>query len=237
MTMLTVQDLTVRYGHVTAVRGISFEVGAGEFVGLVGPNGAGKTSVLNTLAGMVSPAGGTVTLAGDDVTGRKPEQLLGSGISLVPENRRIFTTLTVEENLRLGATIRKDADGVARDTERMLEMFPILRRYHQSLAGLLSGGEQQQLAIARAVLSNPRLLILDEPSLGLAPKIVDLVFEVLVQLRAEGMTVLLVEQNVQRTIDTADRTYVLRNGTIVMSGSRSDLADADLSEAYFGGVQ
>ncbi len=237
MTLLTVDGLTVRYGQATAVRGVSFAVGEGEFVGLVGPNGAGKTSVLNALAGVVRPAGGRIMLAGDDVTGRAPEHLLGAGISLVPENRRIFTTLTVEENLRLGATIRHDDDGVTRDTERMLEMFPVLRRYYQSLAGLLSGGEQQQLAIARAVLSNPRLLVLDEPSLGLAPKIVDLVFEVLVQLRAEGMTVLLVEQNVRRTIETANRTYVLRNGSIVVSGTREELLDADLSEAYFGGAQ
>jgi branched-chain amino acid transport system ATP-binding protein len=237
MTMLSVQDLTIRYGQATAVRGVSFEVGEGEFVGLVGPNGAGKTSILNTLSGIVTPAGGTITFNGQDMTGKRPELQLAAGLSLVPENRRIFTTMTVEENLRLGATIRKGDPAVEQDLERMLEMFPVLRRYFTKLAGLLSGGEQQMLAIARAVLSNPKLLLLDEPSLGLAPKIVDLVFEVLVQLRSEGMTVLLVEQNVRRTIETADRTYVLRNGSVVVSGTSEELASVDMSDAYFGGTQ
>lgn len=237
MTLLDVDRLSVRYGHVAAVRDVSLQIAPGEFVGLVGPNGAGKTTVLNTIAGVVPAAAGTVRFADRDLTGRRPEDILNAGVALVPENRRIFTTLTVAENLRLGATIRNDADRVQADVERALELFPVLRRYFNSLAGLLSGGEQQQLAIARALLSNPRLLMLDEPSLGLAPKVVDLVFEALVRLRDDGMTILLIEQNVKRTVETADRTYILRGGAVITAGTREELSDTDLTNAYFGGPQ
>jgi branched-chain amino acid transport system ATP-binding protein len=234
--MLKVENLEVRYGRVTAVRDVSFEVAEGEFVGLIGPNGAGKTSTLAALTGLLQPAAGSVTFDGESLLGQTPERIVRRGVSLIPEGRQIFGTLTVSENLSLGATSRRDRDGVEADLERELERFPILRRYYDTPAGRLSGGEQQQLAIARALLGRPRLLLLDEPSLGLAPLVIDAVFDVLTSLRDEGVTIVLVEQNAARTIEVADRCYVLRNGTVALSGSSDDiLATADLAAAYLGG--
>lgn len=234
--MLRVEDLHVHFGKVHAVRGISLEVGEGEVVGMVGPNGAGKTTTLSTIVGLERAMSGEIKLDGQSLLGRSPERVVTEGLSLVPEGRQIFSTLTVEENLRLGATVRRDA-GVRADIALVLARFPALGRYLGSPAGELSGGEQQQLAIARALLARPRLLLLDEPSLGLAPRMVDLVFESLDELRRQGVSMLLVEQNARRTIEFADRTYVIQGGVIRMQGAREELlATGDVEGAYLGRV-
>jgi branched-chain amino acid transport system ATP-binding protein len=232
--MLEIDDLHVRYGRITAVRGVSFRIDEGEVVGLVGPNGAGKTTIMSAVSGLLTPQRGTVTFGGRSIVGKAPEAIVRDGIALVPEARRIFTTMTVADNLRLGATIRTDRAVIREDTERLLEIFPALRRYYDGMAGLMSGGEQQQLAIARAMLSRPRLLLLDEPSLGLAPVVVDLLFDAMANLREDGVTILLVEQVVDRTTEFADRTHVLRNGEIVLTGTREELAGTNLASAYLG---
>jgi branched-chain amino acid transport system ATP-binding protein len=233
--MLTVRDLTVRYGRIPAVQGVSLHVDEGEVVGLVGPNGAGKSTTLGAIIGLVPPSDGAIEFRGASLLGVQTETITRKGIALVQEGRHIFATLTVEENLRIGATANSDPSRVAEVREGLLDRFPILRRTYRSAAGKLSGGEQQQLAIARALLAEPRLLLLDEPSLGLAPLVVDLVFETLAEIRREGVTILLVEQNVKRTIEFADRTYVLRAGRIALSGSRAELADIqELETAYLG---
>jgi branched-chain amino acid transport system ATP-binding protein len=229
--LLSIRGLTVRYGSVTALHGIDLDVGEGELVALVGPNGAGKSSTLAAVTGLVRPAAGTVTLDGEVVTGLAPERVIRHGVALVPEGRNIFTSLTVAENLALGATIRRDAR-VGADLDRELDRFPILRERYGQQAGLLSGGEQQQLAIARALMSRPRLLLLDEPSLGLAPRLVDLVFETVAQLRREGLTIVLVEQNATRAVALADRTAVLRTGRIVRTGA--DVDAAAMAAEYLG---
>jgi branched-chain amino acid transport system ATP-binding protein len=232
--MLTVADLSVHYGRIRAVRGVSLRVDAGEIVGLLGPNGAGKTSTLAAVAGALRPAEGTVTFDGTEVTGHSAERMVRHGVTMVPEGRRIFATLTVAENLFLGATARRDRGAVSGDVEDQLERFPVLRRYYRSPAGRLSGGEQQQLAIARALLARPRLLLLDEPSLGLAPLLVDLVFDTIARLREEGITVLLVEQNASRAVELADRCYVLRGGGIVAEAPRGHLHPDRLGALYLG---
>jgi branched-chain amino acid transport system ATP-binding protein len=210
-------------------------VDEGEVVGLVGPNGAGKSTTLGAIIGLVPPSDGAIEFRGASLLGVQTETITRKGIALVQEGRHIFATLTVEENLRIGATANSDPSRVAEVREGLLDRFPILRRTYRSAAGKLSGGEQQQLAIARALLAEPRLLLLDEPSLGLAPLVVDLVFETLAEIRREGVTILLVEQNVKRTIEFADRTYVLRAGRIALSGSRAELADIqELETAYLG---
>jgi branched-chain amino acid transport system ATP-binding protein len=233
--VLAVDDLHVRYGRINALRGVSFHVDEGEVVGLIGPNGAGKTTTLCALMGVVPVTSGTAEFAGRSLVGRAPEAIVRDGLVMVPEGRHIFGTLSVAENLRLGATVRKPGAELDADVERELERFPVLRRYNHTQAGKLSGGEQQQLAIARALLGRPRLLLLDEPSLGLAPLVVDLVFDTLAALRDDGLTILLVEQNATQTIEFADRSYVLRNGVVAASGSRDDLlATADLADLYLG---
>ena len=233
--MLRIEDLHVSYGRVPALKGISLEVDAGEIVGLVGPNGAGKTTTLSTVFGLIKPDSGSILLEGRSLVGEAPERIVRLGLALVPEGRHIFNTLTVSENLAMGATARTDRADVRRDLAGLLERFPVLGRYYDSPAGRLSGGEQQQLAIARALLSRPRLLLLDEPSLGLAPVVIDLVFDVLAELREEGVTILLVEQNAARAVELADRSYVLRTGEVALAGSRDQLQDAeDLETAYLG---
>jgi branched-chain amino acid transport system ATP-binding protein len=233
--MLRIENLEVHYGRIVALRGISLEVNAGEIVGLVGPNGAGKSTSLMATMGVVRPTRGTITLDGRPLVGLSPERIVRQGLALVPEGRRILATLTVAENLRLGATARRDRDAVRADTDAVYDRFPILKSYADSPAGKLSGGEQQQLAIARALVARPRLLLLDEPSLGLAPLMVNLVFRVLQQLREEGATIFLVEQNAKRTVELADRTYVLRTGAIDFHGTREELlATADFEAAYLG---
>ncbi len=232
MTALSVENLTVRYGAVDAVRGLSLEVRPGQIVGLIGPNGAGKSSTLNAIMGSAPISGGDVRLDGTSVVGRRPEDIARGGVALVPEGRRIFGELTVEENLRLGfagRSGRKNGDGLARANE----LFPILREFRSRQAGLLSGGEQQQLAIGRALAADPEILLLDEPSLGLAPKIVDVVFEALTQIRDAGLAVLLVEQRAQRTVALADQSYVLANGELRLTLGPQDANDTDrLVAAY-----
>jgi branched-chain amino acid transport system ATP-binding protein len=222
--MLEVTDLTVNYGRITALRDVTINIDAGEFVAVVGPNGAGKSTLLLTIAGALQPTSGAITFDGEPLAGKQPENIIRSGLALVPEGRHIFGTLTVAENLLIGATPRRDGDQqVTADREEILELFPVLReRYHQR-AGKLSGGEQQQLAIARALLSRPRLLLLDEPSLGLAPIIVDAVFSALETLREGGLTLLVVEQNAAVAVESADRAYVLRTGRVELSGTREEL--------------
>lgn len=231
--MLRVQDLRVDYERVRAVRGLSLTVNEGEAVGVVGPNGAGKSTTLSVIAGMKRPTNGVVSFEGKDITGLSPERVVRLGVSLVPEGRHIFGRLTVYENLRLGATIR-GLSAARGDIDRLLERFPVLQTYLHSPAGRLSGGEQQQLAIARALLSRPKLLLLDEPSMGLSPLMVELLFEILGELHDDGVTILLVEQNVRKTIEFADRTYILANGVIDTEGPRETLLDERVEQAYFG---
>jgi branched-chain amino acid transport system ATP-binding protein len=232
--MLAVEGLEVRYGRVAAVRGVSLRIEEGELVSLVGSNGAGKSSTLLAIAGAI-PSTGPITLDGERIDRRGPEAAARLGLSLVPEGRGVFAQLTVEENLRLGATLRRDRQAIEADLERELERFPALQRYFRSNAGRLSGGEQQQLVISRALMSRPRLLLLDEPSLGLAPVLVDRVFDVIEELRSTGSTVLLVEQLAHRAVALADRSYVMSRGEIAASGRSDELAGAvDLETAYLG---
>jgi branched-chain amino acid transport system ATP-binding protein len=234
MTALVVADLEVRFGAVRAVRGLSFTVEPGEIVGLIGPNGAGKSSTLHAIMGAAPVAAGDVRLGGASLVGRKPEDVARSGIALVPEGRRIFGELTVEENLRLGLAGRRSQGGGAEAVERAYELFPIVHEFRRRSAGALSGGQQQQLAIARALVAEPDVLLLDEPSLGLAPRIVDVVFDALAAIRESGLAVLLVEQRAQRTIALADRSLVLSNGELRLTLGREDAADTEkLVAAYF----
>ena len=232
MTTLALEGLNVRYGAVDAVRDLSLEVKPGEIVGLIGPNGAGKSSTLHAIMGVAPVAGGDVKLGGRSLVGRRSEDVARAGVALVPEGRRIFAELTVEENLRLGLAARRDAaNGAA--LESAFALFPILRESRRRHAGALSGGQQQQLAIARALVAEPDVLLLDEPSLGLAPKIVDLVFDALGRIRERGLAVLLVEQRAQRTVALADRSHVLANGQLRLELGPDDAADTDrLIAAY-----
>lgn len=231
---LVVEELEVRHGAVTAVRGLSLEVGGGEIVGLIGPNGAGKSSTLHAIMGLVRPAGGDVRLHGESVAGSNPEDVARRGIALVPEGRRIFAELSVDENLRLGLAGRRRRNGVDADLARVYELFPVVKEFGRRQAGALSGGQQQQLAIARALVADPEVLLLDEPSLGLAPRVVDLVFEALEEIRARGLAILLVEQRAQRTVALADRTYVLSNGRLRLTLGPESAADTEtLVAAYF----
>jgi branched-chain amino acid transport system ATP-binding protein len=233
--MLSVRDRTVRYGATPAVQNLTLEVAEGEIVGLVGANGAGKSTVLAAIAALVPINGGTVAYLGEPLGGLETEEIARRGIALVLEGRHIFATLSVRENLALGGTANPDRTRTGTALERVLELFPVLRKTYRLPAGTLSGGEQQQLAIGRALMAEPRLLILDEPSLGLAPMLVDQVFETLGEVRRAGTTVLLVEQNIRRTVALADRTYVMRSGRIALSGSRAELASlAGLDAAYLG---
>ena len=233
--MLDVTQLTTRYGAISALRDASLHVGSGEVVGLIGPNGAGKTTLLGSIAGLLSPASGTVSFDGDDITGASPEKLLRSGLALVPEHRRIFTDLTVEENLKIGGVTVSNAER-AELLEEMAERFPVLGQKWSTSAGYLSGGEAQQLAIARALMSKPRLLMMDEPSLGLAPVLVDVVFDLIESLRESGRTLLVVEQNATRMLDVADRAYVLRSGEVVAEGTGAELREReDLFDTFVGG--
>jgi branched-chain amino acid transport system ATP-binding protein len=235
--VLILENVQVRYGAIAALRGISLRVEKGEIVGLIGVNGAGKTTTLLTIAGVLKPAQGDIVFKGNSIVGQSPEDIVRQGIALVPEGRRIFPGLTVEENLRLGAAVRADRGAIQRDIEEMCTRFPILgKRFNQS-GGTLSGGEQQQLAIARGLMSRPALLMLDEPSLGLAPILVEEIFELVAQLRETGVTLLLVEQNVQRALEIADRAYLLSTGRVEFEGVAQELRTrVDLASAYLGGV-
>jgi branched-chain amino acid transport system ATP-binding protein len=230
---LVVEHLDVRYGGVHAVRNLSFEVGPGEIVGLIGANGAGKSSTLHAIMG-VAPMTGTVRLGDATLSGRKPEDIARSGIALVPEGRRIFGELTVEENLRLGLAARRARGGLETLLKSVYDLFPIVEEFRARQAGALSGGQQQQLAIARALVAEPDVLLLDEPSLGLAPTVVDVVFGALAAIRERGLGVLLVEQRAQRTVAAADRSHVLANGELRMTLGPEQAGDTDaLVAAYF----
>jgi branched-chain amino acid transport system ATP-binding protein len=231
---LAVEELEVRHGAVRAVRGLSLEVDGGEIVGLIGPNGAGKSSTLHAIMGLVRPAAGDIRLHGESVAGRNPEDVARRGIALVPEGRRIFAELSVDENLQLGLAGRRRRNGVETDLERIYELFPIVKEFRKRQAGALSGGQQQQLAIARALVADPEVLLLDEPSLGLSPKMVDLVFEALEEIRARGLAILLVEQRAQRTVALADRSYVISNGSLRLTLGPEAATDTEtLVAAYF----
>ena len=232
--VLEVSGLTTRYGSISALRQVSLSVGANEIVGLIGPNGAGKTTLLNTVAGLLRPVEGEVLLHGRPVTGKSPDRMLKAGLSLVPERRRLFAEMTVVENLSVGG-VTVAADERAQRLDEMVDLFPVLKEKWSTAAGLLSGGEAQQLAIARALMSNPRILLMDEPSLGLAPVLVDFVFVLIARLQAEGRTMLVVEQNATRLLEVADRAYVLRTGEIAAEGAASDLLGRDdLFDTFVG---
>jgi branched-chain amino acid transport system ATP-binding protein len=236
-SVLELDGLEVRYGAVAAVRRLSLRLARGEIVGLIGPNGAGKSTTLNAIMGLVPVHAGEIRLAGKSIRGRPPESVARAGIALVPEGRRIYANLTVAENLRLGLAGRRSRNGADRedDVDWVHDLFPVVKEFAERSAGTLSGGQQQQLAIARAIVARPDVLLLDEPSLGLAPQLVSVVFEVLAQIRERGVTVLLVEQRAQRTVAFADRTYVLSNGELVTTLMPRDADDTErLIAAYFG---
>jgi branched-chain amino acid transport system ATP-binding protein len=233
--MLELNNIHARYGAITALRGISITVSQGELVALLGVNGAGKSTTLATIAGVLRPWQGSMLFEGSSILGKSPEQVARLGISLVPEGRDIFPSLTVEENLRLGAFTRREKSEYRRNLSEVFELFPVLKERMQQPGGTLSGGEQQQLAIARALMSSPRLLMLDEPSLGLAPALVDQIFELIARLHQRGVTILLVEQNVNRTLEIVDRAYLMNTGLIVNQGTPQQLRTyADIEGIYMG---
>jgi len=234
--VLALENVYVRYGAIAALRGVSLHVEEGEIVALIGVNGAGKSTTLMTIAGVLQPAQGRIIFDEQSIVGRAPEDIVRKGIALVPEERRIFPGLTVEENLRLGAAIRSDRAEIQRDLEAMCARFPVLGERLGQGAGTLSGGEQQQLAIARGLMSRPALLMLDEPSLGLAPQLVEEMFELVVQLHETGVTILLVEQNVERTLEIAGRVYLLNTGEVEFEGPAAELRErVDFVSSYLGG--
>jgi len=236
--LLRVDNLEVNFGAVRALKGVSLDVYEGEVIALVGANGAGKSTTLRSISGLARAKSGTVAFAGTVINKRTAPQIVRLGIAHSPEGRRLFGGLSVAENLRLGACTRSDPEGVARDTEKMFVLFPILRERWRQLAGTLSGGEQQQLALARALMAAPRLLLLDEPSLGVAPLLVRHIFDALAELKRQGMTMLLVEQNIALALELADRAYVLRTGKVALSGIASELrVDDRVAQAYLGAAE
>lgn len=232
--MLKVTGIETFYGKIQALKGVSLEVEQGKVVTLLGANGAGKTTTMKTIAGLLKPKTGTVEFLGENITGLRPDQLLRKGIALVPEGRAILSTMTVLENLEMGAYHRNDPD-IKKDIEQVMEQFPILKERSEQLGGTLSGGQQQMLAIARALLSKPKLLLLDEPSMGLAPLIVADIFKMIREIKATGTTVLLVEQNAKQALKVADYGYVMETGKVIISGEAKDLLeDPRIVEAYLG---
>jgi branched-chain amino acid transport system ATP-binding protein len=233
--ILEVTNLQVHYGAIQAIRGISIQVPEGQVVALIGANGAGKTTTLRAVSKMVRPTSGTLKFRGEDVSRLPSHELVARGMAHAPEGRGIFLNLTVKENLALGAYLRRDRDGIAQDADRAYTLFPILAERRDQVAGTLSGGEQQMLAVARALMSKPRLMLLDEPSLGLAPQVVEKIFAVLREVNASGVALLLVEQNAHKALQLAHRAYVLETGGIVMSGTgRELLASPEVRKAYLG---
>ncbi len=233
--MLKIDELKVSYGGIEAVKGITFEVPERKIVTLIGANGAGKSTTLRTIAGLVRPAAGRIHLQGEDITGLSPDRIVPKGITLVPEGRRVFPDLTVQENLRIGAYLRTDKDSVEEDIQWVYELFPRLQERSWQAAGTLSGGEQQMLAVGRALMSRPKLMMLDEPSLGLAPLVVQDIFSIIREINHQGVTILLIEQNANMALKIADLAYVLETGKITMSGTGAELlANEKVKEAYLG---
>jgi branched-chain amino acid transport system ATP-binding protein len=235
MALLEVENLHVSYGAIVALRGISFQVQVGQVVSLIGANGAGKSTTINTLSGLIKPRKGAIRFDGHDLAGWRVDRVAQQGLIQVPEGRQIIATLTVQENLEMGAYLRKDQDAVRRDIEAVFERFPRLQERRRQKAGSLSGGEQQMLAVGRALLASPRLLMLDEPSMGLAPLLVNEIFEIIRSIKDEGKTILLVEQNARKALEIADYAYVLERGQIVHAGPAADLRqDQAIIKAYLG---
>jgi branched-chain amino acid transport system ATP-binding protein len=233
--LLEIEDVKVHYGRVEALHGISLSVEEGEVVTLIGSNGAGKTTTLRTISGLQRPTSGRVRLAGEDITDVRPEKIVGMGVGHAPEGRHIFARMTVQENLELGAFLRKDKAQAKKDADRVFELFPRLLERRRQVAGTLSGGEQQMLAIGRALMTKPRVLLLDEPSLGLAPILVETIFQVIEELNKQGVTILLIEQNALLALRTATRGYVMETGNIVKSDTAEALlASDDVKRAYLG---
>ena len=235
MSLLKVTDLKVSYGGIDALRGISFDVEEGEIVTLIGANGAGKSTTLRTICGLVRPSAGRIVYDGRDITSQSTQRIVSEGIALVPEGRRVFDNLTVKENLLIGAYLRKDKESIQADVEQVYELFPRLKERAWQSAGTLSGGEQQMLAVGRAMMTRPRILMMDEPSLGLAPLIVKDIFSIIRALNETGMTILLIEQNANAALRCAHHAYVLETGRITMSGTGASLlADQRVQDAYLG---
>ena len=231
--ILSVKDLQVNYGGIEAVKGICFDVPAGDIVTLIGANGAGKSTTLKAIAGLVKPKTGTIAFAGDDITGKDTSDIVARGVTLVPEGRRVFANMTVLENIKIGAYLRKDS--LDEDIAWVFDLFPRLKEREWQLAGTLSGGEQQMLAVARALMSRPKVLMMDEPSLGLAPLVVKGIFDIIREINKQGVTVLLIEQNANMALKTADYAYVLETGRIGLSGTGAELlTNEDVKKAYLG---
>jgi branched-chain amino acid transport system ATP-binding protein len=234
--MLKIENLEVAYGNIRAIKGISLEVNQGEIVTLIGSNGAGKSTTLRAISGILKPKSGSITFNGERIDGVEGHDIVAKGICQSPEGRRIFPKMSVDENLDLGAFLRDDKAGIAADRDRVLELFPRLRERIDQKAGTMSGGEQQMLAVGRALMGSPKLLLLDEPSMGLAPVLVDMIFETIEKINKQGTTILLVEQNALAALNVADRAYVLESGSIKMSGKAKDLISNDeVTKAYLGG--
>nr|WP_216366436.1 ABC transporter ATP-binding protein [Geobacillus sp. BMUD] len=234
--VLKVDGIDVFYGNIHALKGVSLEVNKGEIVTLIGANGAGKTTLLKTISGLLKPKNGDIVYEGASIAGKAAQWIVKQGISHVPEGRRVFANMTVEENLELGAFLRKDKDGIQQDFAKVFQLFPRLEERRKQLAGTLSGGEQQMLAIGRALMARPKLLLLDEPSMGLAPLLVKTIFRIIQEINESGTTILLVEQNAHMALSIADRAYVLESGRVVLSGTAAELqASEQVKQAYLGG--
>lgn len=234
--MLSVKNLDVYYGSIHAIKNISFEVAEGEIVTLIGANGAGKTTTLHSISGLVKPKSGEITFCGNNLMAVEPHKIIRLGLAQVPEGRRIFSKMTVQENLEMGAYIRNDGGAISKDYEKIFERLPRLKERRRQIAGTLSGGEQQMLAIGRALMCNPKMLLLDEPSMGLSPLLVGEIFEIIKDVNKTGVTVLLVEQNAKKALEIADHAYVLETGSIAMQGDADELANNEkVRKAYLGG--
>ena len=236
MNMLTVNNLHVNYGAITAVKGVSFTINQGEIVTLIGANGAGKSTILKTLSGLLKPSQGTITYQGQELSKLSAPKIVAQGISQVPEGRHVFPEMTVKENLHLGAYLRKDSNAIAADFQRVYRLFPILAERQDQDAATLSGGEQQMLVMGRALMARPKLILLDEPSMGLAPIYIQKIFTIIEEIKKQGTTILLIEQNANQALKIADRAYVLTTGTIKLSGTGAELlTDQAVKQAYLGG--
>ncbi|ETI67657.1 ABC transporter ATP-binding protein [Neobacillus vireti] len=234
--MLKINDINVYYGNIHALKGVSLDIKQGEIVTLIGANGAGKSTLLKTISGLLKPKTGEILLEGEHLAGKVPQLVVKRGISQVPEGRRVFANMSVEENLELGAYLRKDKKGIREDFEKVFQLFPRLQERRKQLSGTLSGGEQQMLAMGRALMARPRLLLLDEPSMGLAPLLVKTIFRIIEEINQTGTTILLVEQNANMALSIADRAYVIETGKIVAAGTSEELSQSDqIRAAYLGG--